>query len=59
MNNAINYIKFLHRVVKFMGSPLVELEKLEQSIVKYMYQQLEGLKGLLEGQGDLKVEGWG
>lgn len=42
-----------------MGSPLVELEKLEQSIVKYMYQQLEGLKGLLEGQGDLKVEGWG
>jgi hypothetical protein len=50
----------LHRVVKFLGSPLVDLEKLEQSIVKYMYQQLEGLKSILEGrESDLKVEGWG
>jgi hypothetical protein len=49
-NNSINYVKFMHRVLKFIEGPTgVDLSRLAASITREMFREMDRLRELLEG----------
>ena len=59
-NNWISYIKFLHRVLKFVeASSEVEMGDVARGITKCLFEEMEKFKSVLEGgENQPKCKEW-
>lgn len=58
--NMISYVKFIHRVIKFISNPTeIPLRDLQISLIKYLFNEIETIRRLVETEGTFdQVQGW-